>query len=156
MSSARGTVRIGPLGLLSLVVILCFAVMAVLAVATAQAAFVTAEKQARFATDSYANETAAQGLVAEVDNALAPVRAEHGGRDAALDAVKRALGPSNEAAVVDDRVNAVFVADSGRTLNVVLLINDDATYTISQWKTTTQWDNSDSDDILWSGASRTR
>ncbi len=118
----RGSVRIGPISLFALVIILCLAVMAVLSVTTAQATYAAAERQASFTTDTYANERAAQELVADVDAALAPVRAAHGGLDEALSAVRAALP---EGAEMDgSTVKAEFTADSGRTLAVVLEIRD--------------------------------
>lgn len=152
MSRVRGSVRIGPVSLFSLVVILCLAVMAVLTLTTAQATYAAAEKQARFAADTYANERAAQNLVAEVDAALAPVRAGGGSRTEALAAVADALAQNGEAALDGNRVRATFETDSGRTLSVVLTVNDNATYTVSQWKATTQWNDTDSGEKLWSGA----
>ena len=83
--------RIGPISLFALVIILCLAVMAVLSVTTAQATYAAAERQASFTTDTYANERAGQELVADVDAALAPVRAAHGGLAEALSAVRAAL-----------------------------------------------------------------
>lgn len=152
MSRVRGSVRIGPVSLFSLVIVLCLAVMAVLTLTTAQATYAAAEKQARFAADTYANEQAAQNLVAEVDAALAPVRAAGGSRTDALAAVADALAQADGAALDGNRVQATFETDSGRTLSVVLTVNDNATYTVSQWKATTQWNDTDSGEKLWSGA----
>ena len=119
--------RIGPISLFALVIILCLAVMAVLSVTTAQATYAAAERQAAFTTDTYANERAGQELVADVDAALAPVRAAHGGLAEALSAVRAALP---EGAELDgSTVKAEFTADSGRTLAVVLEIRAVATAT---------------------------
>ena len=136
----RGSVRIGPISLFALVIILCLAVMAVLSVTTAQATYAAAERQASFTTDTYANERAGQGLMADVDAALAPVRA--------------ALP---EGAELDGSTGkAEFTADSGRTLAVVLEIRADATYSVASWKATTLWTENGAGETLWSGAAQTR
>ena len=80
----RGSVRIGPISLFALVIILCLAVMAVLSVTTAQATYAAAERQASFTADTYANERAGQEFAADIDAALAPVRAAGGGLAEAL------------------------------------------------------------------------
>lgn len=152
-----GSVRIGPVSVFSLVVILCLAVMAVLTVTTAQAAYTAAEKQARFTTDTYLNEQAAQNFVAEIDGALADARSDAGtspNLKNALAAVEPVVASYDDAAIVDDQVQADFTTENGRTLSVVLTIKDDATYEISQWRATTQWNEADSGEILWSGSSR--
>ena len=56
----------GPISLFALVVALCLAVMAVLAVTTARANAALAERQAAFTASDYANEAAAQELLARV------------------------------------------------------------------------------------------
>lgn len=154
MSQSRGSVRIGPISLITLVIVLCLAVMAVLAVTTAQATYAAAEKQALFTTDTYANEMEGQRFVADVDAALAPVREADGGEQAAFDAVDRVL-PEN-ATRDGSLVTAVFATDSGRTLEVGLVIRADGTYEISLWKATTQWTDTGSGETLWSGPANTR
>lgn len=155
MSRASGSVRIGPISLFTLVIVLSLAVMAVLAVATSQATFAAAQKQALFATDTYANETEAQRFVAEVDAALAEVRASgESGLQDAYTAVDRML-PAN-ATREDSLVKAVFTAESGRTLEVGLTIKSNATYEISFWKATTHWTDTGSGETLWPGPANTR
>lgn len=149
----RGSVRIGPISLFALVIILCLAVMAVLSVTTAQATY-AAERQADFTADTYANERAAQEFTADVDAALAPVRAAGGGLNAALAAVDKVL-PAN-AERDGATVRAEFTADSGRTLAVELDIQADATYVVKAWKATTLWTENGAGETLWSGAAQTR
>lgn len=48
-------------------------------------------------------------------------------------------------------LSATFSMDSGRTLAITLRLNDDATYTIEQWKTTTQWIDDGTGENLWLG-----
>lgn len=153
MSGTQSTVRMGPISVLTLAIVLCLAVMGVLAITTAQATYTAAEKQALFTTDTYANEQEAQNLVSQVDAALAPVRAAGGGLDAAVAAVGQAL--PRTATLDGSTVRATFAAESGRTLEVELVIRDNATYEIARWKATTQWTDAGARDVLWSGAKQT-
>lgn len=151
-NQAHGSVRIGPISLFALVIILCLAVMAVLAVTTAQATLAAAERQAAFTTDTYSNERAAQQFVADIDTALVPVREKNGG----LDAARAAIDPLLSANVQRDgsAVQATFAADSGRTLTIELTLRANATYEITSWKATTQWTNSNPAETLWQGSAQ--
>lgn len=150
----RGSVRIGPISLFALVIILCLAVMAVLSVTTAQATYAAAERQATFTSDTYANESAAQQFVSEMDAVLAQVREAGGGTSEALAALERVL-PEN-AKLEGMQIEAEFTTDSGRTLTIDLEIHANATYTITAWKATTLWTNDSPGEALWSGAAQTR
>lgn len=154
MSGSKGSVRIGPISLFTLVIVLCLAVLGVLTVTTAQATYAAADKQATFTEDTYANEDAAQRLVSQVDGALAGVRESGGGLSAALAAVDRIL-PDN-AERDGSTVRATFSTESGRTLAIELTIRANATYEIASWKATTQWTNAGSGETLWAGAAQTR
>lgn len=48
-------------------------------------------------------------------------------------------------------ISAVFSMPSGRTLQVGLRIREDATYSIVQWKVTTQWIDDGTGENLWLG-----
>ena len=48
-------------------------------------------------------------------------------------------------------ITATFSLESGRQLACVLRINDDATYTIEEWKVTTQWLDDGTGETLWLG-----
>lgn len=48
-------------------------------------------------------------------------------------------------------ITATFSLDSGRTLAAALRINDNGTYTIEQWKMTTQWTDDGTGENLWLG-----
>lgn len=48
-------------------------------------------------------------------------------------------------------ISAMFAMDSGRTLAVVLRVSNNDTYTIEQWKTTTQWTDDGAGENLWLG-----
>ena len=154
MSNAGGSVRIGPISLFTLVIVLCLAVLGVLAITTAQATYTAAAKQAAFTEDTYANEDAAQRLVANLDEALVGVRASGGGLEAAQTAVDRML-PSN-AERDGSTVRATFTADSGRTLAIALTLRANATYEVTAWKATTPSTNAEPGETLWSGAAQTR
>lgn len=58
---------------------------------------------------------------------------------------------SVEGTFADNLVSATFSLESGRTLAVALRINDNRTYTIEQWKTTTQWTDDGTGETLWLG-----
>lgn len=67
MAKTHGSVRIGPISLLTLVIVLCLAVMAVLTVATAQASLNLTTRQAKATTTLYGDEIAGQKFVAATD-----------------------------------------------------------------------------------------
>lgn len=136
-----GSVRMGPATLISLVVILCLAVLAVLALNTARASNAEAQRQQQFATSSYSNEFAAQRYLSEVDLALSEAKKAKAGKSATVAAVQKA---SPDAANIDeDTVRIAFATQSGRRLTVELKINDDYTYTVTQWTASTDWIDED-------------
>jgi len=69
--------RMGSLNLLVLVIALCLAVMGVLSVVTAQASGNLSARQAETSQEFYAEESAAQYMLSEVDGILANVRQSH-------------------------------------------------------------------------------
>lgn len=76
MSASHGSVRMDPISLFTLLIVLCLAVMAVLSVTTSQATYVLAQRQANATVALYANETAAQNLVAHIDQTLSQARVQ--------------------------------------------------------------------------------
>ena len=48
-------------------------------------------------------------------------------------------------------ISATFAMDSGRTLAVALRVSNNDTYTIEQWKMTTQWTDDGAGENLWLG-----
>ncbi len=63
-----------------------------------------------------------------------------------------ATAPVAVAGTFDGSLASVtFSMESGRTLAVALRINDDGTYRIEQWKTTTQWTDDGTGENLWLG-----
>lgn len=67
MAKTHGSVRIGPISLLTLVIVLCLAVMAVLTIATAQASSNLTQRQANAVSTLYGDEATGQSFVAATD-----------------------------------------------------------------------------------------
>lgn len=139
MAKPHGSVRIGPISLFALIIVLCLAVLTVLSVTTSLAELSTTERQAATTTETYQLETAGQQFVADVDAALA---------EGTLEDVLQCYSDS---AVRDgELISATFSMESGRTLAIVLRIQND-TYTIEQWKVTTEWTDDGTGENLWLG-----
>lgn len=171
----KGSVRMGPISIFSLIITLCLAVMATLSISTAQATLAATQRQAASTESVYADEVAAQEFMAELDAQLSTVRAAGGGRANALSALQQNVNALAEAGASDEvtvnvtvatdtgssvptlaenaDVKATFAASDGRTLNVALAIVDNATYEVLQWKTTTTWVDTNTGNTLWSGTS---
>lgn len=77
--------------------------------------------------------------------------------EAATESVEISLAEGEGAPVASfgqrsgDEVAVTFSVESGRTLNIVLRLNDNATYTIEQWKVTTEWTDDGTGENLWLG-----
>lgn len=176
MKKATGSVRMGPISLVALVIVLCMSVMCVLSITTAQAMFSSTKRQADATVEVYACEQAGQQFLANVDEVLAGVRSSGASKEAALAALQGAgdelvssiditpaqtsqttplISSAVEVAENTDAttaISATFVTDTDRRLSVELALNDDATYRILSWKTTTFWNNyNTSNDTLWTG-----
>ena len=168
MAGSRGSVRIGPISVFSLVIILCLAVLAVLSVTTAQASYALTNRQAVFSTDQYQNEAAAQRFVGLVDQELvkvrqgtasaADVRAGLATRvnDIAQDAAARETNASitGGALMNGNTVLATFSTAAGHVISVKMDIPDSGVYQIMEWKQTTKWNEAGETVRLWSGASK--
>ena len=138
----------GPVSLFALVVALCLAVMAVLAVTTARASMALAERQAAFTADDYANEAVGQELLAVADE---------GGAGAVgtrlydlLAACSGEDGPALTATINEGQLSAHIESASGRCLDVVLAIGENGEVSVGSWRATTLWDE-DTGDVLWTG-----
>lgn len=161
MTKGKGSVRIGPVSLLTLVIVLCIATMAVLSITTAQATYAATERQAAFTEDTYDNESAAQRFVAGIDDILAEVRAGKASGSSALARIESALptlsgdastdGMTVDATIDGSTVIASFAKENGRRLDVELTIRNGRTYEITQWKATTQWSEEGGTETLWPG-----
>ena len=99
MAKSHGSVRMGPISLFALIIILCLAVMAVLAVTTAQATYALTQRQGTAAAEAYQAETAAQRFMGALDAELAAVHAADLPPNQTLAAVEQALQGLCEEAV---------------------------------------------------------
>ncbi len=147
MNTRQHIVRIGPLTILSMVIVLGLATMAVLSFTTARASQLTAQKQADSIQALYENERAGQDFLAQVDEELSRMRGGAAGAQDAAAAVR--------AAVQDDdsqgrEVSKSFTAGN-RTLKVVLAIQDDLTYSVEHWSSEAKIESKE-DTHLWQGA----
>lgn len=160
----KENVRIGPISIFTLVIVLCLAVLAVLAFSTGNASLVMAQRQADATTQLYLDEAAAQEFVAQADARLAGVRDAGGGQRDATRAVAGSLTQMVEAAeaAVDGHVEATasidgevleaeFNCSNGRMLQVRASILDDATLRIDKWKMTAVQNEPEPDGQLWTG-----
>ena len=122
MAKPHGSVRIGPISLFTLIIVLCLAVLT-----------------AATTTETYQLESVGQQFVADVDAALAEGTLE--------DVLQR----YSDSTVRDgELISATFSMESGRTLAIVLRIQNN-TYTIEQWKVTTEWIDDGTGENLWLG-----
>lgn len=157
-------VRIGPISIITLISVICMAVLAVLAVSTSSASTTISQRQADAMQALYADECAGQEFVASVDDVLAQAREEGDTPKRAANAVERELDAICEkaraaangditctASVNGRQVTAEFVCDNTRQLNVMLVINDDVTMSVQQWKMTSAQQAPQSAGQLWSG-----
>lgn len=162
---AGNQVRIGPISVLTLIAVICMAVLAVLAISTATASLTMSQKQADAVSQLYVDEIAAQAFVAEADAELAGVRKAGGSGDAGSQAVAGSLtqicqdaneaagGSVNVTAGVTGRiVSAEFSCDDQRILSIELEIYDDATYRVEKWKMAAVQNEEQPGGSLWSGA----
>lgn len=158
-------VRIGPISLFTLIIVLCLAVLAILSFSTAHASMVMAERQATATSELYIDEVAAQEFVSGVDAKLAQVRKAGGNRTDAVKAVSDALLDLRDAAqdatngqvevtagITESAVTARFECQNGRTLNIALTIQSDATYRIDTWKMSAVQNEPQPEGNLWTGA----
>lgn len=146
---SKGSVRIGPISLFALIILLSLAVLAVLTVSTAQANFASSEKQAKFTSDTYANEIAGQQLLALLDSELADLKDQGATKAEALDSLKNSL--PNGVWIEGETIHAEMYQTSGRTLIVSIEIDPNLEYKITQWQARTQWTDTGESEKLWSG-----
>lgn len=138
MEYVHRPVRTGALTLLITAVLICLAVLAVLALATAQADFAMANKSLSGLQDQAAIEMAGQECLAELDAAL------KNGRTA----------PEGFVPAEDGSISTSFSVN-GNTLQIVAAPKEPtadapAAYRILTWQLTTQWEPDQTLD-LWNG-----
>lgn len=156
--------RIGPISVITLIIVICMAVMGVLAISTSFATQTIANRQADATQRLYLDECAGQEFVAGVDDALADARDAGGSASSGARAVEDALdGICEQArAAADGRVDctasvdgatvtAEFICENTRMLGITITILDDATYRIDEWKMTSAQDELDTMGTLWAG-----
>lgn len=150
-----GSVRIGPISVITLVVVLCLAVMSALAASTAHATKVISGRYAESVELMYVVESAGQEFVAGVDEALASgggaaaVNAELDAICARVRAVDSRVSCTAEA--FDSSVSAKLSCEDARTLEVELELQPDATYRIVEWKMSPPQQEAPATGNLWTG-----
>lgn len=172
---AGAPLRMGMLNILMVVIALCLAVLAVLALSTARAGAALSERQASNVRETYAVEAVGEQLAAQLDVALASFAEGGIPADRLLDAANRSLqdyaalrmqqtdlvdaGIQFESAVLssaemDEALGAAAATDgtlgalkvqvtgpSGHALFALFALNDDATYSVMQWKAMKLWED---------------
>ncbi|MBR2790585.1 MAG: hypothetical protein IKD70_08270 [Eggerthellaceae bacterium] len=138
----QGGSHIGIAAIFALVVILCMAVLATLAISTAHSSLVLSERQAAAVQEVYRAETAAQTFLSEVDGVL--TAAGPGAVESYLPAICGTAQASTSGVAVfasmgtsngSPAVLAQFETEGGRVLKVTLAIIGN-TYRIDAWRMT--------------------
>lgn len=163
--SDGGNARIGPISVVTLVIVIGMAVLAVLAVSTANATLVMSQRLATSTDEYYLDDRAAQVFLAHVDAELGAVRAAGGKGQAAGEAIARSLegicadaafelaGEVDVTASFEEGViKGEFTCHNGRVLKIEVAVNDDATYSIARWKMTAVENEEQPTGSLWTGA----
>ena len=142
----QGSVRIGPVSILVLIIILCLAVMAVLTLITSEAEESITVRQEESTTAFYANEAEAQEYLARLDGLLARASSAHANVLSAIEVSDAPDGYTYE----DGVLSISFVQENGRRLDIELSIPSTADYEIMSWRASTEWNEEDPDKIFWS------
>lgn len=163
---STSSMRIGPISVITLISILMLAVLTLLCLATTRANYTMAQRQSAATTQAYVLDACAQDIVSEIDDELQSA----GSATAAASAISENAASVAQAAIalletqgidagdltaevqVQGTQIAINVAQAGeRELNAIVTLNDNLTYTINSWKTSTIWQSEDQ--TLWSGSS---
>ncbi len=161
-TSGRGNMRNGLISLLTVVVIISLATAAVLTVATAHAMSALSERQANMTDEGYQAEQAAQTFVAELDEQLHAARTAGNVNASALMSTLESNANSMLAKACPQGITATydvkdmtltceFTTQSGRMLQVGILIGTDATYDVASWKLMAMPQDEDTGYTLWVG-----
>ena len=146
-TSSKQIVRMGPISILSMLIVLSLATMAVLSFTTARAAQRTADKQAQAIQALYACETAGQDFVAQVDNLLADQR------KASAEQAAQALRKATDAEGTGPLVTKTFV-EQGHELVVSVRVQGSSaaekSYEIVGWRIQAKIDSQE-ETLLWQG-----
>ena len=142
----QGSVRIGPVSILVLIIILCLAVMAVLTLVTAEAEEAITVRQEESTMAFYANEAEAQEYLARLDGLLARA---HGAQANVLSAIEVSDAPDGYT-YENGILSISFEQENGRRLDIELSIPTTAGYEIIAWRASTEWSEEDPDKVFWS------
>jgi hypothetical protein len=170
MASNRGSVRIGPISILTLIIVLSLSVMAVLALTTVRANNAITDRLASTTHEIYANESAAQLFIASLDEELAQAHANNEasfGAGAELDSLaQEAAATASENTTNNTTVSAYtsldgatltarFITNNGHALTVVATLENNS-LAIESWKTSTEETTTDSNEEsgLWQGITK--
>lgn len=143
MAGGQGNVRIGPVSILVLTIMLCLAVMAVLAFTTSEAEESITTRQEESTIEMYANELEGQTFLARLDAALA----SSPNVNAALAKLDLPEGSTFE----DGVLKVGFQQPGGRQLDIEVSIPNTQTYMVVAWRASTEWNEDDPDVVFWSG-----
>lgn len=141
-------VRMGALNLLTLIIALCLAVLAVLSLSTADASARLSARQANQLTQVYAVEQAGQEFLAALDTELAIAAGQ--GKDkyqmarAAESMRFDPTGGQNIAVYIQSSANTVdatFTTPENQSLTVRLALTDNGQFSILEWKSVKLWTN---------------
>lgn len=139
-------VRMGPLALFTLMAVICLAVLAVLALSTANATMALAQRRADATDQLYLNEAAAQAFVASLDEQLAAGADDQVALQQASDAATALPAAHNlpdgqelqvSASVSGDTYSASFDCGNGRQLEIALTRDGDGGLRVQKWRMTT-------------------
>jgi len=129
-TSHEGDLGIGMISVFALIVILCMAVLSVLAFSTAHSSLVLSQRQASSTQELYLNETAAQTFIAGLGgqaNLDALCDEAEAATDGAVSATATAGG---------DTVQAEFTCAGGRTLSIEVTVQPDGSVRVDSWRMT--------------------
>lgn len=133
-------VRMGPVALFTLMAILCLSVLAVLAIATANATRSLSERRADATTQLYLDETAAQTFVATLEGELADGTRSESALMRATSAAEKSLPADSPYDLTitsnyqSGRYTAQFDCGNGRQLDIALSSENDGTLRVEQWR----------------------
>lgn len=157
-------VRVGPITIITLIVVVCMAVMGVLSISTAQATKTISDRQANATRYLYLDEKAGQEFVAGIDDALETTRIQNGSAAMGAQAVNAVLDDLCESArlagdglvsctasVDGTTVAAEFICEDTRLLDIAVTILDAGTYRIERWKMSSAQRDAQTMGTLWSG-----
>lgn len=121
-------VRLGSISLLVTVILLCVIVLAVLSISTVRGDLLLAEHTAESVSDWYELQNDGQRWLAQVDQVLS----QHPWEECD--------GYLPEGTSRDEDQIAVTLNREGRTLQIELVRDEDASYHIARWVETTDWE----------------